>query len=218
MILICRRPLRISKVERVHHPEDVIHHCSSRLERTVLQQTLSLKPNAENVNLPQQVNKVKLRDHSSKKKKGLRDLKSRISLPPEIKNSSPQHAAMAAEHSVTDGQPLPLKALERTPQYQNNSFSSYALDRSLNHSNGSLTRLSPQINLNSSGYVSRKEQRLSMLDLGYGKIESYTKLEKLGEGKDRTASSIALVFFTLFQVPTPPCTKARPIFSVVTLP
>jgi hypothetical protein len=32
------------------------------------------------------------------------------------------------------------------------------------------------------GQLSRNEQRLSMLDLGFGKIESYVKLEKLGEG------------------------------------
>ena len=38
-------------------------------------------------NSNQQMTKVKMREHSAKKKKGLRDLKSRISLPPELKNS-----------------------------------------------------------------------------------------------------------------------------------
>ena len=67
--------------------------------------------------------------------------------------------------------------------YQRTSSSVQALNDIVNHSNVLSSRLSPQSTSNLSGPLSRNEHRLSMLDLGFGKLESYTKLEKLGEGK-----------------------------------
>ena len=109
---------------------------------------------------------MQLRDHS-KKKKGLRDLKLRISLPPENKTSLNRPATA---HELG-------KSFQRPADFPNHSFSSQTLDRSLNQSHGSLTHLNGTP-------LSRNEHRLSMLDLGYGKLETYTKLEKLGEGNE----------------------------------
>ncbi|CAF1013173.1 unnamed protein product, partial [Didymodactylos carnosus] len=70
------------------------------------------------------------------------------------------------------------------------------------------------------GQLSRNEQRLSMLDLGYGKIESYQKLEKLGEGTYATvykgrshllSGYIALKEIRLEQEEGAPCTALREV-------
>ena len=166
--------------------------------RIPVQQTLSLTPDKstkqisttdiENSN--QQVPKVKMREHSSKKKKGLRDLKSRISLPPELKNSfsfskpinpNNQPSGINVSNKLkSNHQPIQ----QRSSYYHTNSLSTQTLNNILHQSNSSLLRLSPsQLNTSLNGQLSRNEQRLSMLDLGFGKIESYVKLEKLGEGK-----------------------------------
>ena len=143
----------------------------------------------------QQIPKVKMREHSAKKKKGLRDLKSRISLPPELKNSfsftkphsstnttNNQSSAMHASMKYKSNQQI---IQQRSSYYQTNSLSTQTLNNVLHQSNTSLLRLSPsQLNTSLNGQLSRNEQRLSMLDLGFGKIESYVKLEKLGEGND----------------------------------
>jgi hypothetical protein len=142
------------------------------LERTAIHQTMSLTVDTEN----QQMTKVKMRDHSGKKKKSLRDLKSRISLPPEVKNGFIQRP----NHQTNESNNIRLKLAQRSSYYQTTSSSVYALNDALNQSNVSLSRLSPSVG----GALSRNEHRLSMLDLGFGKIESYTKLEKLGEGKN----------------------------------
>ena len=143
--------------------------------------------------------KVKMRDYSSKKKKSLRDLTSRISLPPELKNGFSLHKQPSSinntnnnnnTHHQSSAMPLTNKLklnphpAQRASYYQTSSLSSQALNQVLHQSNSSLLRLSPsQLNTSSTGQLSRNEQRLSMLDLGFGKIESYIKLEKLGEGK-----------------------------------
>jgi hypothetical protein len=125
-----------------------------------------------------------MREHSAKKKKGLRDLKSRISLPPELKNSF----SFNKQNISTNNQSNKFKTnqqqiQQRSPYYQTNSLSTQTLNHILHQSNSSLLRLSPsQLNTSMNGQLSRNEQRLSMLDLGFGKIESYVKLEKLGEG------------------------------------
>jgi hypothetical protein len=125
-----------------------------------------------------------MREHSAKKKKGLRDLKSRISLPPELKNSF----SFNKQNLSTNNQSNKFKTnqqqiQQRSPYYQTNSLSTQTLNHILHQSNSSLLRLSPsQLNTSMNGQLSRNEQRLSMLDLGFGKIESYVKLEKLGEG------------------------------------
>jgi hypothetical protein len=167
--------------------------------RIPVQQTSSLTPDnstkqistttdIENSN--QQIPKVKMREHSAKKKKGLRDLKSRISLPPELKNSF-SFAKPANSNNQSSGINLSNKfksnhqqIQQRSSYYQTNSLSTQTLNNILHQSNSSLLRLSPsQLNTSLNGQLSRNEQRLSMLDLGFGKIESYVKLEKLGEGK-----------------------------------
>jgi hypothetical protein len=130
-----------------------------------------------------------MREHSSKKKKSLRDLKSRISLPPELKNSfSFTKQSSSTHHNQTSGMnltnKLKLNPQQRSSYYQTNSLSTQTLNNVLHQSSSSLLRLSPsQLNTSTNGQLSRNEQRLSMLDLGFGKIESYVKLEKLGEGK-----------------------------------
>ena len=136
-----------------------------------------------------------MREHSSKKKKTLRDLKSRISLPPELKNSfsfTKTHSSTMNTNNQLSGINLtnkhklnPQQLPQRSSYYQTNSLSTQTLNSILHQSNSSLLRLSPsQLNTSINGQLSRNEQRLSMLDLGFGKIESYVKLEKLGEGKD----------------------------------
>jgi len=134
-----------------------------------------------------------MREHSAKKKKGLRDLKSRISLPPELKNSFSfikQNSSTNNTNNQSSGINLSNKfktnqqqIQQRSSYYQTNSLSTQTLNHILHQSNSSLLRLSPsQLNTSINGQLSRNEQRLSMLDLGFGKIESYVKLEKLGEG------------------------------------
>jgi len=121
-----------------------------------------------------------MREHSAKKKKGLRDLKSRISLPPELKNSFSFNKQNSSTNKFKINQ---QQIQQRSPYYQTNSLSTQTLNHILHQSNSSLLRLSPsQLNTSINGQLSRNEQRLSMLDLGFGKIESYVKLEKLGEG------------------------------------
>ena len=182
------------------------------LGRTTVHQTVSLTLDSSTKKISAQqtvtdlddssqlTSKVKMREHSSKKKKTLRDLKSRISLPPELKNgfslhkqpstmnnsnnaSQPQHPTSgmnATNKFKLNHQPLP----QRSSYYQTNSLSTQTLNRVLHQSNSSLLRLSPsQLNTSTNGQLSRNEQRLSMLDLGFGRIESYIKLEKLGEGE-----------------------------------
>jgi hypothetical protein len=144
-------------------------------------------------NSNQQIPKVKMREHSTKKKKN-RDLKSRISLPPELKNSFSfikQNSSTNNPNNQSSGINLSNKfkstqqqIQQRSSYYQTNSLSTQTLNNILHQSNSSLLRLSPsQLNTSMNGQLSRNEQRLSMLDLGFGKIESYVKLEKLGEGK-----------------------------------
>jgi hypothetical protein len=131
-----------------------------------------------------------MREHSAKKKKGLRDLKSRISLPPELKNSLSFTKQNSSTNNQSSGINLSNKfktnqqqIQQRSSYYQTNSLSTQTLNHILHQSNSSLLRLSPsQLNTSMNGQLSRNEQRLSMLDLGFGKIESYVKLEKLGEG------------------------------------
>ena len=142
-----------------------------------------------------------MREHSSKKKKSLRDLTSRISLPPELKNGFSLHKQQSSiNHNNNNNHPQQSSAMnltnklklnhqlsqqhQRSSYYQTSSLSTQTLNHVLHQSNSSLLRLSPsQLNTSLSGQLSRNEQRLSMLDLGFGKIESYIKLEKLGEGK-----------------------------------
>lgn len=141
----------------------------SLAEHLTLYHTRSYTPNDFENN---QTAAVKLRERTSKKKKLMRDLKPRISLPPEIKNNVSQIPSINnfdAEHSFT-------KPLGKTSNYRVNSRSTQALDRSFNQS-------IPSLNALSNGHLSRLEYRRSMLDLGWGKLESYVKLEKLGEGK-----------------------------------
>lgn len=141
---------------------------------------MSLTNDIENTN--QQMTKVKMRDHTSKKKKGLRDLKLRISLPPEIKNNSTQqHPINNLNHQTTELNNIRYKLAQRSLYYQTTSSSVQTLNV-FNQSSGSLSCLSPQFSTSSNLPLSRSEHRQSMLELGYGKIESYVKLEKLGEG------------------------------------
>jgi len=149
-----------------------IFHLLFILERTAVYQTMSLTTDIENTNINQQLTKVKMRDHSTKKKKSLRDIKSRISLPPENKNGLNQRSTNN----------IRLKLAQRSSYYQTTSSSIQTLNDGFNHTNGSLSCLSPQFTTSSVGPLSRTEHRQSMLDLGFGKIESYVKLEKLGEG------------------------------------
>jgi len=150
-------------------------------------------PTTDIDNSNQQITKVKMREHSSKKRKGLRDLKSRISLPPELKNSLSFNRQNVSTNNNNNNQSaginllnkLKLNQPQRSSYYQTNSLSTQTLNNILHQSNSSLLRLSPsQFNTSINGQLSRNEQRLSMLDLGFGKIESYVKLEKLGEGKN----------------------------------
>lgn len=142
---------------------------------------MSLTNDIENTNINQQMTKVKMRDHSTKKKKGLRDLKLRISLPPEIKNTSAQHPINNLDHQTTDSHNIRYKLTQRSSYYQRTSSSVQTLNV-FNQPNGSLSCLSPSFTTSSGGPLSRSEHRQSMLELGYGKIESYVRLEKLGEG------------------------------------
>jgi hypothetical protein len=166
----------------------------------VVQPTLSLTPDnssqqistTDTENFNQQIPKVKMREHSAKKKKGLRDIKSRISLPPELKNNfslMKQNSSTnqsSAINSSNKFKPTHHQIPQRSSYYQTNSLSTQTLNHILHQSNSSLLRLSPsQLNTSMNGQLSRNEQRLSMLDLGFGKIESYVKLEKLGEGKEK---------------------------------
>lgn len=120
-----------------------------------------------------------MRDHSSKKKKSLRDLKLRISLPP---NGSHQRTTNSINHPSTESNNIRMKLTQRSSYYQTTSSSIHALHDVCNHSTGSLTHLSPPLTSNTAGILSRNEHRQSMLELGFGKIESYVRLEKLGEG------------------------------------
>jgi hypothetical protein len=124
---------------------------------------MSLTNDIEN----QQMNKVKMRDHSTKKKKSLRDLKLRISLPP---HGLHQRTTNNINHQSTESNNIRTKLAQHSLYYQTTSSSIHDV---FNQSTGSLTHLSP---------LSRNEHRQSMLELGFGKIESYVKLEKLGEG------------------------------------
>ncbi|CAF4673155.1 unnamed protein product, partial [Rotaria socialis] len=145
---------------------------------------MSLSADCENANsMNQQMTKVKMRDHSAKKKKGLRELKSRISLPPELKNGLSQRTNNNnVSYQTNDSNNIRSKLSQRSSYYQTTSASVQALDEALNQSNISSSHLSPYFSSSSGGQLSRNEHRLSMLDLGFGKIESYVKLEKLGEG------------------------------------
>jgi hypothetical protein len=149
-----------------------------------------------------------MREHSAKKKRSLRDLKSRISLPPELKNSfsfTKQNSSTHNNNNNNQSSGINLTSKlklnqQQTPQrssyYQTNSLSTQTLNSVLHQSNSSLLRLSPsQLNTSTIGQLSRNEQRLSMLDLGFGKIESYVKLEKLGEGKHRFPTNIHLLSY-----------------------
>jgi hypothetical protein len=118
----------------------------------------------------QSINKVKMRDHSTKKKKSLRDLKLRISLPP---HGSHQRTTNNLNHPSTESNNIRVKLAQRSSYYQTTSSSIHTLNDAFNQSMGSLTHLSP---------LTRNEHRQSMLELGFGKLESYVKLEKLGEG------------------------------------
>lgn len=120
-----------------------------------------------------------MRDHSSKKKKSLRDLKLRISLPP---NGSQQRTTNSINHQSTESNNIRTKLTQRSSYYQTTSSSIHTLHDAYHHSTGSLTHLSPQLPSNTAGILSRNEHRQSMLELGFGKIESYVRLEKLGEG------------------------------------
>ena len=144
-----------------------------------------------------------MREH--KKKRSLRDLKSRISLPPELKNSfsfSKQNSStnnnnnnnQSSGTNSTNKIKLNQQQIpQRSSYYHTNSLSTQTLNNILHQSNSSLLRLSPsQLNTSINGQLSRNEQRLSMLDLGFGKIESYVKLEKLGEGKSTFPTIIYL--------------------------
>lgn len=176
-------------------------------------------------NSNQQIPKVKMRDHNAKKRKGLRDLKSRISLPPELKNSL---SFTKTSSSSSNNQPTTSKSKanqqsipQRSSYYQTTSLSTQTLNHVLHQSNSSLLRLSPsQFNTSINGQLSRNEQRLSMLDLGFGKIESYVKLEKLGEGTYATVYKgkshllngyIALKEIRLEQEEGAPCTALREV-------
>ena len=152
---------------------------NNSIERPVLQKTLSSRAEGETNNENQPITKVKMRDHSSKKKKGLRELKSRISLPPEIKSTAITHTNQQAFEASN----IRYKLAQRSSYYQTNPSSVQAFSDVLNQSNISLSRLSPHSN----GPASRNEHRRSMLDLGFGKIESYSRLEKLGEGAFRAS-------------------------------
>ncbi|CAF4067008.1 unnamed protein product [Rotaria magnacalcarata] len=159
------------------------------LERTVIHQTMSLNTDCENANnMNQPMTKVKMRDHSAKKKKGLRELKSRISLPPELKNGLSQRTNNNnnVNYQTNDSNNIRSKLSQRSSYYQTTSTSVQAFDEALNQSNISSSHLSPCFSSSSGGQLSRNEHRLSMLDLGFGKIESYVKLEKLGEGINNT--------------------------------
>ncbi|CAF4061577.1 unnamed protein product, partial [Rotaria magnacalcarata] len=155
------------------------------IKRTVIHQTMSLNTDCENANnMNQPMTKVKMRDHSAKKKKGLRELKSRISLPPELKNGLSQRTNNNnnVNYQTNDSNNIRSKLSQRSSYYQTTSTSVQAFDEALNQSNISSSHLSPCFSSSSGGQLSRNEHRLSMLDLGFGKIESYVKLEKLGEG------------------------------------
>ncbi|CAF3468617.1 unnamed protein product [Rotaria socialis] len=209
--------------------------------RTVLHPIISVTPedlakqssinDEENSN--QEVTKVKMREHSAKKKKGLRDLKSRISLPPELKNSfsfTKPHVSTnnnnnnnhSSGTNLTNKFKLnQLQLQKRSSYYQTNSLSTQTLNNVLHQSNSSLVHRSPsQLNTSIGGPLSRNEQRLSMLDLGFGKIESYVKLEKLGEGTYATVYKgkshlmngyIALKEIRLEQEEGAPCTALREV-------
>ncbi|CAF4702658.1 unnamed protein product [Rotaria sp. Silwood1] len=190
-------------------------------------------------NSNQEITKVKMREHSAKKKKGLRDLKSRISLPPELKNSlsftkqnltgstttnnnNNNNNNQSSAINLTNKFKLNQQQIQqRSSYYQTNSLSTQTLNNVLNQSNSSLVHRSPsQLNTSMSGQLSRNEQRLSMLDLGFGKIESYVKLEKLGEGTYATVYKgkshllngyIALKEIRLEQEEGAPCTALREV-------
>ncbi|CAF1609675.1 unnamed protein product [Adineta ricciae] len=191
-------------------------------------------PTTDLDNSTQQATKVKMREHSSKKRKTLRDLKSRISLPPELKNSfSFTKQTPTTNHNNNNNslhQPSGNSLInklkfnqqqQRSSYYQTNSLSTQTLNNVLHQSNSSLLRLSPsQLNTSINGQLSRNEQRLSMLDLGFGKIESYVKLEKLGEGTYATVYKgkshllngyIALKEIRLEQEEGAPCTALREV-------
>ncbi|CAF1062210.1 unnamed protein product [Adineta steineri] len=181
-------------------------------ERISIHQTMSLRVDGENTNENQQVTKVKMRDHSSKKKKNSRALESRISLPPEVKNTSNN----IANQPFNDLHNVRMKLTKRSSYYQPGSASIQGINDVLNQSNISLSRLSPH----STGPLSRNEHRRSMLDLGFGKIESYVKLEKLGEGTYATvykgtssilSGFIALKEIRLEQEEGAPCTALREV-------
>jgi len=182
------------------------------------------------------MSKVKMREFSSKKKKSLRDLTSRISLPPELKNGFSLHKQQtsinntnnnnnshhqSSANNLTNKMKMSQHQQQRASYYQTSSLSTQALNQVLHQSNSSLLRLSPStLNTSSFGQLSRNEQRLSMLDLGFGKIESYIKLEKLGEGTYATVYKgkshllngyIALKEIRLEQEEGAPCTALREV-------
>ncbi|CAF1452419.1 unnamed protein product [Adineta steineri] len=227
---------------------DLSSSSTNSKDRTAIPPTMSLTFDNSTKQIPtpnveystQQTTKVKLREHSSKKRKTLRDLKSRISLPPELKQSFSFTKLSSSSNNNNHNNnnnnnqapgvdvinKLKLsKQLQQHPQrssyYQTNSLSTQALNNILHQSNSSLLRLSPsQLNTSINGQLSRNEQRLSMLDLGFGKIESYVKLEKLGEGTYATVYKgkshllngyIALKEIRLEQEEGAPCTALREV-------
>ena len=133
-------------------------------ERVPVQTTTTVMSSTNDTDNSQTTN-VRLRDPSTKKKRTLQELKLRISLPPNamIQRSTTMHTKLAP----------------RSSYYLPTSSSINTLNDPINQSNNSLSVL----NLSTSGQLlSRSEHRQSMLDLGFGKLESYVKLEKLGEG------------------------------------
>lgn len=153
------------------------------LERTPVHQTMSLNADIENAGTNQQMSKVKMRDNSAKKKKGLRELKSRISLPPELKSGFSNRTNNNTNYQTNESNNIRSKLAQRSSYYQATSASVQALNDPLNQSIASSSlQLSPHFSTNTGGPLSRNEHRQSMLDLGFGKIESYVKLDKLGEG------------------------------------
>ena len=162
------------------------------LETTAAHPIISLNADSATTNVSQQITKATMRNNSAKKKKHARELKSRISLPSETKNDSIQ---TPNDHINYQANNIRSKLRQRSSYYKKTSLSVQGLNDILNEPSVSWSRLSPKCLSGSGGPLSRNEHRLSMLDLGFGKIESYTKLEKLGEGKTYELNKIRLFSF-----------------------
>lgn len=176
-----------------------LSNSQSTNERVSVQATMS---SANENDSSQATTNVRLRDHTTKKKRTLQDLKLRISLPPNV----------MIERSKT----MHSKLGPRSSNYLSTSSSVNTLNDTFNLSNGSTSVL----NLTTTGQLSRSEHRRSMLDLGFGKLESYVKLEKLGEGTYATVFKgtsnlvpgyIALKEIRLEQEEGAPCTALREV-------